>query len=204
MRRRELCKNHKTSLLTTLIAFGLFSGVNVQANSNVQIPLAVKTAVEAFKEGPSGYEIPKSISEKYFDLDEGRIHAGFAHNLFYLNHLNPNFSTRPKYVTNIITETITTIIPGKIIPGGIIGYRDVITGYETVVTGYEDVIVGYNDVITGYNDVIVGYEDKVVGYNDVIVGYEPDKEVITYGDWGNWTTTNSNLNVDIPGEKTGD
>ena len=57
------------------------------------------------------------LEPRFLDLDEERIHAGFNQTYFYLNLLNPNLSTRPRYVTEIITDTIIKVIPGKVIPG---------------------------------------------------------------------------------------
>jgi len=70
---------------------------------------------------------------------------GFSHNVFWINHLNSNFSTTPRFTTEIITDTITRIIPGDIIPGQIIGYRDVIIGQgDPIVTPiYGDDFLGW-------------------------------------------------------------
>ncbi len=147
-----------------------------------------KKVVQAFKQKPIPKMTPKLeqfLNKKFYNFDGNRVIPSFSHNVFWLNHLTPNFTTTPRYNLETITNTITRVIPGReyTIPGG---------------SHIEHILVGYSD------PKIIGYEPgDFLGFGpDKIIGYGPETTKTSYGPWGNWTPITSNATVNIPGEKT--
>jgi hypothetical protein len=79
--------------------------LKVSADSNVNIPFAVRLAAEAFTDGVRGDR------NTHFELDEGRIHAGFFNNLFQIGSFNLMSGVAiPRYETKVITNSVTRVI----------------------------------------------------------------------------------------------
>jgi len=76
----------------------------------------MEKGVDAFK-GPEytrlkNKKFKDEIQKKYFTFAADRIKPTFDGSLFFFNHLMPNLSTSPKFFTEILTDKITTMIPG--------------------------------------------------------------------------------------------
>ena len=80
--------------------------LQVSADSNVNVPYALRLATEAFTDGIRGDR------NTHYELDEGRIHAGFFNNLFQIGSFNLMSGTAiPRYETKVITNTVIRVIP---------------------------------------------------------------------------------------------
>ncbi|MFI5391132.1 MAG: hypothetical protein ACHQYQ_07210 [Bacteriovoracales bacterium] len=102
-------------LLFILVFLPLFF-VQAQSNSARDRELKQK-GVDAFK-GPSdkkmkNQKFKQAYIEKFFNFETDRVSPTFDGSLFYFNHLMPNMSTAPKFITEILTDTETTMIPGS-------------------------------------------------------------------------------------------
>jgi hypothetical protein len=101
-------------LLFILLFFPLFI-VNAQKDSARDRELKQK-GVDAFKDSSAqkmkNQKFKQAYIEKFFNFETDRVSPTFDGSLFFFNHLMPNMSTSPKYITEIITDTETTLIPG--------------------------------------------------------------------------------------------
>ncbi|MFZ8932289.1 MAG: hypothetical protein ACO2ZP_00120 [Bacteriovoracaceae bacterium] len=127
--------------------------LQVSADSNVNVPYALRLATEAFTDGIRGDR------NTHYELDEGRIHAGFFNNLFQIGSFNLMSGTAiPRYETKVITNTVTRVIPSNVTYGtGVFRNTDVVaytyergTGvFTSTPTGeFESVLVGYTSGTT--------------------------------------------------------
>ncbi len=102
--------------LLFILAFFPLSLVHSQGGSDRDRELKQK-GVDAFK-GPSAQQaknqkFKEAYIQKFFNFETDRVSPTFDGSLFFFNQLMPNMSTAPKYITEIITDTETTMIPGS-------------------------------------------------------------------------------------------
>ncbi len=172
-----------TKLKQMLLSFIILIGsMQVNANTNVNVAGAVNMAAEAFSSMVHG--------PNYVELDEGRIHAGFKENLFFLGNINfGNSIVFPRYETKLITNYITTTVPELV-------------GYETVVTGYERYISHYDYIPPG-EPILVGYgPDTVVPVN--LGAVKINGERTTMGWAQTWRADWLKANAPVAGWKNND
>jgi hypothetical protein len=101
-------------LFLVLLLLPIFSTQAGDPNSDKAL---MQKGVNAFK-GPSAQQaktqkFKDDYQNKFFNFETDKVSPTFDGSLFFFNHLMPNMSTSPKFITEILTDTETTMIPGS-------------------------------------------------------------------------------------------
>jgi hypothetical protein len=75
-----------------------------------------KSIISSFRKGKEPKMDPKLkdiLNKKFYSFDGKMVFPSFSQNVFWLNHLNPNFSISPRWNLETITTQKITVIKGK-------------------------------------------------------------------------------------------